>query len=80
MSDFEAPTEAGYHKIEREQFEGLVRENWWISAVTLAVAIPMAALNPIGALFEWMFSGSDDDDREEAPDYSMAERIPEDEK
>jgi hypothetical protein len=71
--------EAGYEIAERKRFEHLARET------TIAVGIVTVAAvlsNPIeaffGAVFGWIFGGDDDGDDEPAPDYSRAERIPED--
>ena len=77
VTGYETPSEASYHKLERLQFDGLARRTWWIMTFLAAVAV---VFNPIEALIDRMFGGSDDNDGEETPDYSMAERFPEDEK
>jgi hypothetical protein len=71
--------EAGHEKAERKRFEHLARET------TIAVGIVTVAAvlsNPIEAffcaLFGWIFGGEEEGDDEPAPDYSRAERIPED--
>ena len=69
--------ETGYERLERRRFEGLVRETgiavgiFWIAA---------ALYNPVGAVLAWLFvrDGDEDEDDQPAPDYSRAERIPED--
>jgi hypothetical protein len=71
--------EAGHEKAERRRFESLARET------TIAVGIVTTAAvlaNPIETFFGWVagliFGGEDEGDDEPAPDYSRAERIPED--
>jgi hypothetical protein len=71
--------EAGYEKAERKRFEHLARET------TIAVGIVTVAAvfsNPVETFFGWifggLFGGEEDGDDEPAPDYSRAERIPED--
>jgi hypothetical protein len=77
----EVPIEAGYHKLEAQEFRALVREG---TIATVAFGMLALALEPLETLFAflfgWLFGGrAEEDDGEAAPDYSMAERIPEEE-
>ena len=67
--------ETGYEKAGRRRFQYLARET---SVAVGIVTVAAIVSNPLVAFLEWLFSGSDDDgDDEPAPDYSRAERIPE---
>jgi hypothetical protein len=67
--------ETGYETAGRRRFQYLARETTIVVGILTVAAV---LSNPVAAFFEWLFSGSDDeDDDEPAPDYSRAERIPE---
>jgi hypothetical protein len=68
-----AREEAGYEKLERQQFGALERET---SIVMRSLAIIGFVTNPIGELLDWLFGRSKEEkDDEPAPDYSLAEVI-----
>ena len=70
--------ETGFETAGRRRFRYLARETTVVVGIVTVAAI---VSNPIAAFFEWLFSGNDDEREENddspAPDYSRAERIPE---
>ena len=68
--------ETGYHRYERWRIN---RDLFWgyvVAGPLIVWAVVMIILNPIGAFFEYLFWERSNEDDDELPDYSMAERIP----
>ena len=80
LSDYhEAAALSGHHKIGRQQFRALDRETKLaVGGFTLIALIFEPIETLFGLLFGWLFERDDEEDGEPAPDYSRAERIPED--
>ena len=75
----EAAALSGYHKIGRQQFRALDRETKLAVGGFTVIALVFEPLETLfGFLFGWLFDRNEEDGGEPAPDYSRAERIPED--
>jgi hypothetical protein len=75
----EAAALSGDHKIGRQQFRALDRETKLAVGGFTLIALVFEPIETLfSLLFGWLFDRDEEEDEEPAPDYSRAERIPED--